>query len=47
MNLEEAKVEVKNLREKLEYYAKLYYDMDSPAISDYEYDGQSDSCRCN
>ena len=38
MNLEEAKVEVKNLREKLEYYAKLYYDMDSPAISDYEYD---------
>lgn len=38
MNLEEAKVEVKNLREKLEYYAKLYYDMDSPAISDYDYD---------
>lgn len=38
MDLEKAKVEVKNLREKLEYYAKLYYDMDSPAISDYEYD---------
>ena len=38
MNLEEAKVEVKNLREKLEYYAKLYYYIDSPAISDYEYD---------
>ena len=32
MNLEEAKVEVKNLREKLEYYAKLYYDEDNPAI---------------
>lgn len=38
MNLEQAKKEVKELREKLEYYAKLYYDMDSPAISDYEYD---------
>ncbi len=38
MNLEEAKIEVKDLREKLEYYAKLYYDMDAPAISDYEYD---------
>lgn len=38
MNLEEAKIEVKNLREKLEYYAKLYYDMDAPAISDYDYD---------
>ena len=30
--------QVKELREKLEYYAKLYYDMDSPAITDYEYD---------
>ena len=38
MNIDEAKVEIKELREKLEYYAKLYYDMDSPAISDYEYD---------
>lgn len=38
MNLEQAKKEIKELREKLEYYAKLYYDMDSPEISDYEYD---------
>jgi DNA ligase (NAD+) len=38
MNLEEAKKEVKDLREKLEYFAKLYYDLDSPAITDYEYD---------
>lgn len=45
MNLEEAKVEVKNLREKLEYYAKLYYDMDSPAISDYEYDMMMNSLK--
>lgn len=38
MDLEQAKIEIKELREKLEYYAKLYYDLDSPAISDYEYD---------
>ena len=40
MNIEEAKIQVKELREKLEYYAKLYYDEDNPAISDYEYDMQ-------
>ena len=38
MEKEQAKKEIKDLRKKLEYYAKLYYDMDSPAISDYEYD---------
>ena len=38
MNIDEARVEIKELRERLEYYAKLYYDMDAPAISDYEYD---------
>lgn len=38
MDLEQAKIEVKELRKKLEYYAKLYYDMDNPAITDYEYD---------
>ena len=38
MEKEQAKKEIKELRKKLEYYAKLYYDMDSPAISDYEYD---------
>lgn len=38
MELEEARKQVKELREKLEYNAKLYYDMDNPAITDYEYD---------
>lgn len=38
MELEEARKQVKELREKLEYYAKLYYDMDNPDITDYEYD---------
>lgn len=38
MELEEARKQVKKLREKLEYYAKLYYDMDNPAITDYKYD---------
>lgn len=38
MELEETRKQVKELREKLEYYAKLYYDMDNPAITDYEYD---------
>lgn len=38
MELEEAKIEIKELRDKLEYYAKKYYDDDEPEISDYEYD---------
>ena len=38
MNFEEAKIQIKELREKLEYYAKKYYDEDKPEISDYEYD---------
>lgn len=38
MNIEEAKIQVKELREKLEYYAKKYYDEDKPEITDYEYD---------
>ena len=38
MTIEQAKIEIKELKEKLEYYAKLYYDLDEPAISDYEYD---------
>ena len=40
MNIEEAKIQVEELRKKLEYYAKLYYDEDNPAVSDYEYDMQ-------
>ena len=38
MKFEEAKIEIKELRDKLEYYAKKYYDDDEPEISDYEYD---------
>ena len=38
MEFEEAKKQIKELREKLEYYAKKYYDEDKPEISDYEYD---------
>ncbi len=38
MKLEEAKKQVEELREKLEYYAQKYYDEDKPEISDYEYD---------
>lgn len=38
MNISEAKSEIDKLREELEYYAKLYYDLDNPAISDYDYD---------
>ncbi len=38
MNLEEAKKQIKELREKLEYYANKYYDEDKPEITDYKYD---------
>ena len=38
MEFEEAKIEIKELKDKLEYYAKKYYDDDEPEISDYEYD---------
>lgn len=38
MNKEEAKKKIQELREKTEYYAKKYYDDDSPEISDFEYD---------
>lgn len=34
----QAKKRVKKLRKQLDYYAKLYYDEDNPAISDFEYD---------
>mgnify|MGYP000113351606 CR=1 FL=1 len=30
--------EINELRRKLNYYGKLYYVDDAPAISDYEYD---------
>ena len=38
MKLTEAKKRVIQLREKLEYYEKKYYDEDNPEISDFEYD---------
>jgi len=38
MDFEEAKRQIEELREKLEYYANKYYDEDAPEISDYEYD---------
>lgn len=38
MDKEEAKKRIDELREKTEYYAKKYYDDDSPEISDFEYD---------
>ena len=38
MELEEARKQIKDIREKLEYYAKMYYDLDNPAITDYESD---------
>ena len=31
----QAKKRVKELRKQLDYYAKLYYDEDNPAISDF------------
>jgi len=38
MELQEANKQIKELREKLEYYATKYYDEDAPEITDYEYD---------
>lgn len=38
MNIQEAEKRVNFLREAIEYNSKLYYENDSPEISDYEYD---------
>lgn len=38
MDKEQAKKRIDELREKTEYYARKYYDEDSPEISDFEYD---------
>ena len=38
MEREEAKRLIEEYREKIEYYARLYYEEDAPAISDFEYD---------
>ncbi|MBR4282115.1 MAG: NAD-dependent DNA ligase LigA, partial [Clostridia bacterium] len=38
MNYFEAELKIKQLREEIEYHSNRYYNMDSPEISDYEYD---------
>ena len=38
MNKQEAEIRMKELNEKIDYYAKKYYDEDKPEISDFEYD---------
>ena len=38
MNKSEAKKRIEELRNKVEYHAKKYYDDDKPEISDFEYD---------
>ena len=37
-DMEQIKKELKELRKKIEYHNKLYYEQDKPEISDYEYD---------
>ncbi len=34
----DVKIEIEELRKKIEYYSKLYYDEDNSPITDYEYD---------
>lgn len=41
MNREEAIIRAKELTEQLEYHSNLYFNEDSPVISDYEYDQMS------
>ena len=38
MEKEQVKKEIETLRETIEKNARLYYEEDAPAISDYEYD---------
>ena len=38
MNLQEARLRAEQLREKIRYNSRLYYENDAPEISDYEYD---------
>ena len=38
MNLHDAKIRAEELRKKITYNSKLYYENDAPEISDYEYD---------
>ena len=38
MDKKQAEAKIQDLRGQLEYHINLYYNMDSPEISDYEYD---------
>lgn len=38
MDINTAKIEIEALRDKIRYHSKLYYERDTPEISDYEYD---------
>ena len=38
MDKKKAEKKIKELRKKVEYHAKKYYDEDNPEISDFEYD---------
>ena len=38
MDKKQAAAKIQDLRGQLEYHINLYYNMDSPEISDYEYD---------
>lgn len=38
MDRKQAEAKIRDLRSQLEYHINLYYNMDSPEISDYEYD---------
>ena len=38
MNEENIKKQIEELREKILYHSKLYYQNDAPEISDYAYD---------
>ncbi len=38
MDKKTAAIEIKELREKIVYHSRLYYEKDTPEISDYEYD---------
>ncbi len=38
MNIDEARVRIEELRERIAYNSRLYYELDAPVISDYEYD---------